>query len=192
VADPAQAELFSAETTWFHVFRAMIYNGDIARMGPYAFTVYCVIKAHTKFSTGDAFPAIETIAERSGISEAQVKRELKSLGEMGYLSKKKIGRQNHYQLREKVQITDERGRPRAEATWDYLPSTVREAVADLKNVLVTGDFAGAKIIQIQNMHIQINNGNNNINLQIKEESLTQYPKEMQDALASLKKSLHKG
>ncbi len=28
-----QAELYKAETTWFHIFKAMIDNGDVARMG---------------------------------------------------------------------------------------------------------------------------------------------------------------
>ena len=71
----AQNELFSAETTWFHIFRTMIANGDMAKMGPHAFATYCVIKAHTNFSTGRSFPSLELIAEKTGISLAQVKRE---------------------------------------------------------------------------------------------------------------------
>ena len=74
-----QQELFKAETAWFHIFKTMIDNGDVARMGPYAVTVYLVIKSHTNFATGRAFPALETIAEKSGVSLAQVKRELKTL-----------------------------------------------------------------------------------------------------------------
>ena len=62
-----QKELFEAQTTWFHVFKSMIDSGDLARMGPYAATVYLVIKAHTNYATGRAFPAIETISEKSGI-----------------------------------------------------------------------------------------------------------------------------
>lgn len=48
---PAATEadsLFSAETTWFHVFKSMIESGDAARLGGTVFLVYCVIKAHTK------------------------------------------------------------------------------------------------------------------------------------------------
>ena len=51
--DPQQ-ELFKAETAWFHIFKTMIDNGDVARMGPYAVTVYLVIKSHTNFATGRA------------------------------------------------------------------------------------------------------------------------------------------
>jgi DNA-binding transcriptional ArsR family regulator len=154
----AQTELFNAETTWFHIFRTMIANGDVARMGPHAFTVYCIIKAHTNFSTGRAFPALETIAEKSGISLAQVKRELKMLEEMGYLIKEKKGRSNLYQLREKVEIQDEHGRPQAVATWDYLPSGVQAAIADLKNVMMTGELGGAKIVHIERLTVNMNTG----------------------------------
>jgi DNA-binding transcriptional ArsR family regulator len=156
--EAAQSELFNAETTWFHIFRTMIANGDVARMGPHAFTVYCVIKAHTNFSTGRAFPSLELIAEKTGISLAQVKRELKTLEEMKYLTKEKRGRSNLYQLREKVEIQDNHGRPQAVATWDYLPSGVQAAIADLKNVMVTGDLGGAKIVHIERLVVNMNTG----------------------------------
>lgn len=167
----SQQELFKAETTWFHVFKDMIDSGDVSKMGPFAFTVYAVIKAHTNFSTGHAFPAIETISEKSGISIAQVKREMKLLVEHGYITKEKSGRHNVYRLREKVQITGEDGSPAAVATWDYLPSSVQHAVADLKNVMISGDIAGAKIVHIERLNVQINTGNNNSITQINEAEL---------------------
>jgi DNA-binding transcriptional ArsR family regulator len=152
-----QTELFEAQTTWFHVFKNMIDNGDVAKMGPHACTVYLVIKAHTNYSTGMSFPAIETISEKSGISVRQVKRELEKLEEMKYISKEKKGRSNHYTLREKIDIKDEAGRPSAVATWDYLPSSVGAAVADLKNVLVTGNGEAAKIVHIERLTVNIAN-----------------------------------
>jgi len=152
---PAQQELFEAQTQWFHIFRAMIDSGDLAKLPGSAVKVYMVIKAHTNFSTGRAFPAMEAIADKSGISLAQVKRELKTLERFGYITKSKHGRSNVYTLREKVEITDENGRPAAVATWDYLPSSVKHAVADLKNVLVTGDLAGAKIVHIERLQVNV-------------------------------------
>ncbi len=62
----------SAELAWFHVFKAMIDDGELAKMGPSAFATYCVIKFHANFSTGKAFPSVETICQKSGISERQV------------------------------------------------------------------------------------------------------------------------
>ena len=42
-----------------------------------------------------------------------------------------------------------------QATWDYLPDAVRGAVADLKNVLMTGQFADAKIVMIENLQVNV-------------------------------------
>ena len=173
VKGKSQKELFAATTTWFHIFKAMIDNGDVAKMGPFAATVYMVVKAHTNFSTGRSFPGIETIAEKAGISRRQVINAITTLVELNYITKEKKGRQNVYTLREKIQIADEKGRPAAVASWDYLPNTVRDSVADLKNVLVTGDLAGAKIIHIENLHVNFVQGdqanthtNNNFQLDI--------------------------
>ena len=60
-------DLFKAETTWFHVFVSMIENGDVAKMGPYAVTVYLVVKAYTNWSSrrnGKKPPAAETAPRR--------------------------------------------------------------------------------------------------------------------------------
>lgn len=187
-ADAAQnqGELFKAETTWFHVFRDMIENGDVAKMGPHAVTVYLVIKAHTNFSTGRAFPALETIVEKSGISESQVKRSIKTLEEFGYVSKEKKGRSNIYTLREKVQVTDEHGRPTAMATWDYLPSSVSHAMADLKNVLMTGDLGGAKIVHIERLNVNLQVNNSSGNIQINAADLEKLPADMREALLKIR------
>ncbi len=156
-----QLELFQAETTWFHVFRAMVDNGDIAKIGPYATTVYLVIKSYTNYNSGLAFPSIDTIIEKTGISERQVKRAIQTLVDSEYLRKERKGRRNLYTLREKVDIADQDGRPAATATWDYLPSTVKEARAELKKFVMTGAQDG-KIINIEtlNLNIQIGDHNN--------------------------------
>lgn len=154
-----QGELFEAQTTWFHVFVAMIESGDMKKIGPHAFTVYATIKAHTNFSTGRAFPAIDTIVEKSGISKRQVIRSLEVLEEHGYLKREKKGRNNIYTLREKVEIFDGAGRPAAVATWDYLPGAVTEATAQLKHFLMSGKLGDGKVIYIENlnMNVQVNN-----------------------------------
>lgn len=60
-------------------------------------------------------------------------------------------------------MLDGEGRPAAVATWDYLPSTVKAAMADLKNVLMTGDLGTAKIVHIERLNIQIGDHNTQIN-----------------------------
>jgi len=182
-----QGEWLQAETTWFHVFKAMIDNGDMARLSGSAVKVYLVVKSHTNFSTGRSFPALETIAEKSGLSLAQVKRELKALEDMGYLTKAKEGRHNVYTLREKVAINDVAGRPAAVASWDYLPGGVREAVADLKNVMVTGDLGDARVVHIERLQINIthvHDNGTNLNIQAIESGRARDAiREIKDALA---------
>jgi AraC-like DNA-binding protein len=155
--DNSQPELFKAETTWFHLFKAMIDSGDLAKLSGSALKVYLVVKSYTNFSTGDAFPSMETIAKKAGVTPRQVLRALKELQGLAYISQEKIGRSNRYRLREKIEIQDEHGRPSAVASWDYLPSTVQHAVADLKNVMVTGDIGGARIVHIANLTVNIAN-----------------------------------
>lgn len=179
-----QTDLFKAETTWFHVFVSMVENGDVAKLGPYAVTVYLVIKAYTNWKTGKSFPSIETISEKSGISPAQVKRSLSLLVENGYLDKAKIGRKNSYTLREKVTLKDQEGRPTACATWDYLPSTVEAARAQLKRFMLTGEHDG-KILFVENLNlnVQVNNGDFNLNNQAPLDPVTEA------ALARLKSAM---
>ena len=187
-----QGELFKAETTWFHVFKDMIDNGDMAKIEGSAIKCYLVIKSHTNFSTGRAFPALETIAEKAGLSDSQVKRSIKQLEDFGYIAKEKKGRHNVYTLREKVSINDEQGRPAAVATWDYLPSSVSRAMADLKNVLMTGDLAGAKIVHIERLNVQIVSGSNNSGVvQFNETDFAKLPPEMQDKMMAIWHSKHR-
>lgn len=169
-----QMDLFKAETTWFHVFVSMIENGDVAKMGPYAVTVYLVIKAYTNWKTGKAFPSIDTIAEKSGISKRQVINSLALLIENGYIDKAKQGRKNTYTLREKITLKDQEGRPAAFATWDYLPSTVEAARAELKRFMLTGDYDG-KVLYVENLNlnIQFNQGDSNFNYQGKMDPATE-------------------
>lgn len=155
-------DLFKAETTWFHVFVSMIENGDVAKLGPHAVTVYLVVKAYTNWKTGKSFPSIETIVEKSGISRSTVMRSLASLTENGYLDKARAGRKNSYTLREKVTLKDQEGRPAAYATWDYLPSTVEAARVELKRFMLTGEHDG-KILFVEtlNLNVQVNTGDHN-------------------------------
>lgn len=150
-----QLSLIEPETSWFHIFRAMVDSGDVANMGPFAVTVYLVVKSYTNWKTGRSFPTVELIAEKAGISKRQVIASLKRLEELGYVTKERQGRTNVYKLREKIELRDDAGRPAATASWDYLPSTVRDAVAELKQFTVTGKTDGLNVIHIENMTLQI-------------------------------------
>jgi hypothetical protein len=53
-------------------------------------------------------------------------------------------------------ITDGEGHPIAQASWDYIPTLVKTAVADIRQVLLSGDLAGAKVVHIEQLNIQVN------------------------------------
>lgn len=146
---------YQADAGWFHMFRSMIDSGDLANMPGADVKVYLVIKAHVNHATGKSFPGTEKIAQKAGLSGRQVIRCLKSLEAQNYIIKTRVGRRNEYRLREKVEIQDESGRPAAVATWDYLPRTVKEAVADLRNVLLTGQLGDAKVVHIDRLQVNV-------------------------------------
>lgn len=160
-------EIAKAETFWVHMFKAMIDSGEAAKMGATAFLVYTVIKSHADYNTGDAFPGLEVIAEKAGITTRQVMRELRKLEQMGYVRKYRVGRKSHYQLREKIPIRDRLGNLTAVATWDYVPKGVRAAVDELKHLVVTGVFESASVVNIERLNIQVNNspGNTQFNVE---------------------------
>ena len=59
-------------------------------------------------------------------------------------------------------MKDSKGRPAAVATWDYLPSTVEAARAELRQFKMTGENDG-QIIHIENltMNVQFIQGDHN-------------------------------
>ena len=183
--DKKQMDLFKAETTWFHVFVSMIENGTLPKWDPTRLRSTWS-KAYTNWKTGKAFPSIETIAEKSGISRRQVINSLATLAENGYIDKTKVGRKNSYTLREKITLKDQEGRPAAFATWDYLPSTVEAARAELKRFMLTGEYDG-KVLYVENLNlsVQINRGDGNLNYQGKMDPA------VEAALARLKASFDK-
>ena len=184
-----QQELFEAETSWFHVFKAMIESGDIATIGPYAVTVYLVIKSYTNFSTGYAFPSVELIAEKAGISEVQTKRCLKILADHGFLTKEKKGRRNVYRLREKINIADKKtGRPTAVATWDYLPNTVEAARAELRDFVLKGaEKDSLQYIHIDHLTLNIQTGEHATQVNLSDIKDAELRKQIADLLAKASK-----
>ena len=185
-----QAELFHAETTWFHVFKDMIDSGDMANLDGSAIKVYLVIKSYTNFSTGRAFPAIELIAEKAGLSKIQVMRCLKNLEQAEYITKSKSGRNNVYTLREKVSIRDSEGRPQAVATWDYIPNSVRDAISELKHAVVTGEMIDGRVIHIEKLVLNVATGDST-QININGMDLDKMPADIQEKLFAIREALNR-
>ena len=147
----------TADTHWFHVFRSMVEHGELANISGSALKVYLVIKSHANFNSGASFPSEQTISIKSGLSISQVKRCVKELQQLAYIVTEKIGRKNHYVLREKLVIHDLFGNSAAEATWDYVPKLVGDAVDEVKKYVQFSSVENTQIIKIENLQININN-----------------------------------
>ncbi|WP_175984489.1 helix-turn-helix domain-containing protein [Burkholderia vietnamiensis] len=152
-----------ADTVWVHLFRSMILNGDVARMGPYAFTVYSVIKAYIDLNTGWSGPGIDLIVEKSGVSKSEVYRSLEMLEQLDRLDRRRRGRRNEYRLKERIPICNGNGLVTAIASWDYVPTGTRAATNDLLKLLEGDERNGVHVVHVTNLQINVTQtGGNNV------------------------------
>jgi hypothetical protein len=147
-------DLFQLDTHWFAQFCQLFTSGEVAKMGATSFTVYSCIKAYANYATGQAFPSLDTISEKTGVSKRQVTTCLQHLESLGYLKKDKLWKKNIYTLREQMQFTDKHGTPVAQASFDYIPALLRQATAELKNYKMTGDANGFNVVHIDKLVIE--------------------------------------
>jgi predicted transcriptional regulator len=140
------------DTTFFTLFRQMFKQGTVAKIGVYAWTVYCAIKAHADFNDGFSVPSQKQLCEETGLSERQIQLSLKVLEEEGLLTKSKEWKRNVYRLKEKL-VDDQ-----TVITWDHLPSALKKARQELQNFLLTGNAKDAKIIHIEHLTINVVQG----------------------------------
>ena len=152
---PVQGELFKAETGWFHVFRSFVDSGALANMDGATLKVYLVIKTHTNIETGIAGPiGHKTIASKSGLHQSSVKRAIKELEALGYLSKSPRGRSHEYRFKEKWRVQDKDGRQTAIASWEYVPSLVKPTADELRAALLAGRLPPD--VHIERLQVNIN------------------------------------
>ncbi|MDF5937578.1 helix-turn-helix domain-containing protein [Pseudomonas aeruginosa] len=143
----------------------MIDQGDVARIGPHAFTVYAVIKAHANFDHGLSKPGIQRISEQSGVSQAQVKRALGVLEKQVSLQRKSSADPITTCYAKRSEVT-EAGLPHTVVTREYVPDRAQQTVNELKKALIAGDLASTRTLNIERLNIQINlaGGNSQIDL----------------------------
>ena len=166
-----QLELFTADISWFHIFKEFIRAKTWAEMSPASKALYPTIKAFTNWKDGRSFPSLDTLQEYSGLTRPSVIKGLKELEGLGYIqSKKKPGKQTIYKLIEKFGVRDQLGRPVASASFDYLPGIIQDATLELKNYIAQGmkDDGNLQYIHIDRLTINIAGrdviGTQNINL----------------------------
>lgn len=178
-----------SNTHWFHIFQAMV-DHELAKLGPDAFAVYCVIKSHCDLRTGLSIPSVQTIARKAGISERQVMRKIKSLEDQGYICKSRSRKYNQYHLTEKIVISDSQGRHRGHAQWEYRPTQIKTAVEELKRMLLSKETQGHSI-HIE--HLQIIENQTNIGFQINQadlDHLAESNPDIYNKLLSIRSAIH--
>lgn len=157
-----QGELFEVDASWFHVFRDFVISGQLASMSGSSTKVYLVIRAYANPASGNSFPSVETIAEKTGLSEAQVKRELVALEQGGHINKRKDGRRNVYQLLDKWPIKNSATGEvvRRVEVVPYIPKMVEAITRKLKAAIDNGTIPSSGIINLNlNMPVTINVAN---------------------------------
>lgn len=143
--------------TWFHVLRSFSHEGEIARIGTMALAVYIVIKGHTDFQTGSAWPGVKEIAKQIGVSDDTVETALKVLVEHGWLEvTKQRGRRNNYTVVEKIQLESLDGRPWATAERAYAGKEFGGFVSELERLAKTGNLPTDRAITI-NLTVNVQN-----------------------------------
>jgi hypothetical protein len=160
--EEAQAELFKADVTWFHIFKEIVRSETWARMSANAKAVYPAIKAFVNWESGSAFPSIDTIERFSGVSRPSVVKALKELEELGLLVKNKSkGRSTNYGMIEKFDVKDESGNHAASVSFDYIPSSTANAIAEFKRILSSGFVSSdgkTNFIKIDTLNLNIHTG----------------------------------
>lgn len=154
-----------ADTNWFHVFHDMVESGDVAAIGPYALTIYIIIKSYVNWVVArggsEICPSTTTIADKSGISERKVRECLQILVRHGYLAIKKNGRKNNYIVRDKIRILNSKKCVNAVAVWDYQGTTARvvqQQVQDFVRGSGQSDKEVEKTLNISNLTINVVQG----------------------------------
>lgn len=150
-----QQNLFEADLTWFHLFRGMIQQGQIKKLGASTFAVYCVVKSHSNFQTGDSFISIKTISELTGLGKRSVLNCLAKLRLDNLITSKKIGRLNHYRIQENLPVLHS-GNEIGTFSFNYAPMGMADIKNELEQFLRHGIPANSKItINIHQNHAEV-------------------------------------
>lgn len=108
---------------WFHVFKARIHRGDLAKLPSGAVATLLCVKAHSNHHTGVCDVGIDRLSQLSGRGPRQVMRDLDALEKAGWMTRGRKGRKNRYQIQEQFRVDDAGD---SIAKWPYVPSGVRE------------------------------------------------------------------
>ena len=127
------------DTTYQTQQRDMFTSGLAASIGVNAFAVWHAIKSHANYETGKCWPGIRRLMELTGIASASVQGAIKSLEQAHLLRVSRLSKKNIYVARERMDVRVGK-RIICTIAVDYIPNTMRERLAKLKEAALTGDL----------------------------------------------------
>ncbi len=127
------------DTTYQTQQRDMFTSGLAASIGVNAFAVWHAIKSHANYETGKCWPGIRRLMELTGIASASVQGAIKSLEQAHLLRVTRLGKKNIYVARERMDVRVGK-RVICTIVVDYVPNTMRERLALLKEAALQGDM----------------------------------------------------
>lgn len=128
----AKALAIDMDTTYFVVPCDMINSGLLSKIGPDAFTVWCVLKSRANFSTGKSWPGIRELARTCKLSPASVLKAIKMLEEHHLLRVERARRSNNYFPRDCLVLKGKDRKPVSMISIGYTPKTLRDKHQRLK------------------------------------------------------------
>lgn len=137
--------------TSFATYQADLFeSGLVAQIGPNSFAVWSAIKAHSDYVTGVSWPSIRRLMELTGLASATVQKCLTTLEDNRLLRSEVKNKKRYYLARERLDI-HLGSRVICTIVVDYVPSSMRNKLARVKQALVSGEndeeaFAACEII----------------------------------------------
>lgn len=125
------------DTTFQTQQRDMFTSGLAARIGTHAFVVWCAIKSHSDFQTGEAWPGIRRLMALTGLASATAQKAVKTLlGNHLLRVVRKRGRSQIYIARERLDVRVGQ-QVICTIVIDYVPSQMRKRLLGLKGATGT-------------------------------------------------------
>lgn len=116
--------------------RDLFASGVVAEIGVNAYAVWCAIKYHADYTTGESFPGMRRLGELVGLSKSPVDRAIDVLekAHMLRVRKKEKGRGQIYVARERMAVRIG-SRVICTIVMDYIPSKLRGQLIELEKAL---------------------------------------------------------
>ena len=158
MTDDNQMDLFEYDLTFVKFLRSAVRQGELAELGPVAVSVMICLRACAPIAGTYSFPSIPSIMKYCGVGRRAVMSALKVLEDMKYISKRRVGRKNVYDLLEKIhlQSTDPDTRDDQLGLLPYGAYETRKHFPDLEKFAKEGNLPRGSSVVIHNLDLTIN------------------------------------